>query len=132
MRIIITEWGLDSYLDLLGQKVFSRAEYWSTLRPDVKKLLHYPTLVDFGNSQFWGPAKSPKGTVSDGYKMKWHNIGPGKVQLRLCVAILGSMAYACHAFVKNNKAGDLINGAKLRSRIELLKQGRANLRGELK
>lgn len=132
MRIIITEWGLDSYLDLLGQHVFSRSEYYSTLRPDVKKLIAYPARPEFGNSSFWGPAQSPRGTVPDGFKMKWHNLGPGRVQLRLCVAILGPIAYVCHAFVKNNGAVDMINGAKLRSRIELLKQGRANLRGELK
>jgi hypothetical protein len=132
VRIIITEWGLDSYLDLVGRAVFSRADYWSTLRPDVKKLLHFPTLPEFSSSGFWGPAKSPRGIVSDGYKMKWHNLGPGKSQLRLCVAILSDVAYVCQAFVKSSGSVDLAQGAKLRSRIELLKRGRANLRGELK
>jgi hypothetical protein len=132
LRIIITEWGLDSYLDLLGRAVFSRADYWSTLRPDVKKLLQYPTLADFANGGFWGPAQSTRGIVPDGYKMKWHNLGPGRVQLRACVAILGDIAYVCQAFVKSSPALDVIQGAKLRSRIELLKRGQANLRGELR
>jgi hypothetical protein len=101
-------------------------------RPDVKKLLHYPQLADFANASFWGPAQSKKGVVPDGYEMKWHNVGPGRVQLRACVAILGDVAYVCQAFVKTSAALDLMNGAKLRSRIELLKRGRANLRGELR
>jgi hypothetical protein len=132
MRIIITEWGLDSYLDLLGNHVFDQSEYKQVLRPDVKRLLNYPADPKFGVSTFWGPAQSPRGIVTDGFKMKWHNLGPGRVQLRLCVAIAGGVAYLCQAFVKSNASVDVANGALLTSRIKLVNQGRANLRGELK
>src|SRR5262245_1681889 len=91
MKIVITEWGLDSYLDLLGNHVFDRSDYTQVLRPDVKRLLNYPGDPKFGVSTFWGPAESPRGIVADGFKMKWHNLGPGRVQLRLCVAIVGGI-----------------------------------------
>ena len=38
MDIVITEWALDSYIQLLGSGQFTRQQYWSILRPDVEKL----------------------------------------------------------------------------------------------
>lgn len=38
MEVIITEWGLQSYVDLKGIGVFTDAEYKSKLRPDAKLL----------------------------------------------------------------------------------------------
>ena len=48
--------------------------------------------------------------------MKWHNIGDGKVQLRLCVVILKSKIYICNGYVKNDKS-DPREMAKLKLKI---------------
>jgi hypothetical protein len=38
MEVIITEWGLQSYISLKGQGVFSDVDYKSKLRPDAELL----------------------------------------------------------------------------------------------
>ena len=35
MEIIITEWGLNSYLELKAQRAFTNEEYKRKIRPDV-------------------------------------------------------------------------------------------------
>lgn len=42
MKIVITQWALDSYLELVRHRVFSRQEYLTIIRPDVKLLKNYP------------------------------------------------------------------------------------------
>lgn len=42
MKIIITQWALDSYLDLVKERAFSKEEYWNNIRPDVLLLANYP------------------------------------------------------------------------------------------
>ena len=58
MDVIITEWALDSYLDLKHKNVFTREEYKTVLRPDAELLREWPELVNpkFSNVRFWGPA----------------------------------------------------------------------------
>ncbi len=63
--------------------------------------------------------------------MKWHNIGPGNVQLRLLVVITDETAYLCNAYVKNNANKDFREMAKLKDKISLIKEGRYIFRGEL-
>ena len=60
MEVIITEWGLQSYIDLKAKGVFTANEYRNILRPDAELLktddpfdMKHPK---FGNSKFWGPA----------------------------------------------------------------------------
>lgn len=131
--VVITEWALQSYLDLRARSVFSDQEYWNVLRPDVQLLKSglpspHPKLQQ---SNFWGPATRKNGAViHDGYKMKWHNLGHGKVQLRLCVAMLGD-AYLCQAYVKDSAAVDQREMAKLGVRINLIKNGQYQYRGRL-
>lgn len=87
MEIVITDWALQSYLDL--KNVFTNDEYHKILRPDAELLAVYPHHPKFDNNKFWGPCKDRSGKViRHGYKMKWHNIGPGNVQLRLLVVML--------------------------------------------
>lgn len=62
--------------------------------------------------------------------MKWHNIGAGKVQLRLCVAMTGQ-AFLCQAYVKNSPSIDKRESAKLKSRINLIALGKYQYRGML-
>jgi hypothetical protein len=121
VRIIITEWALRSYGELRDQGHFTPQEYKQTLRPDVLSLPNLHTDPKFQASNFWGPAQLGGGVnVTHGYKMKWHNMGHGHVQLRLCIALLGSDAYLCHTYVKGSPALDLSNGAKLESRIKII------------
>jgi hypothetical protein len=60
MEVIITEWGLQSYIDLLRSSVFTDIDYKTILRPDVVLLkTNDPfdkTNPIFANDKFWGPA----------------------------------------------------------------------------
>lgn len=130
--VIITEWGLQAYLDLVGSTIITRNDYWNVLRPDVEKLKLFPQHHDFKNSRFWGPATDRGGNnIPDGFKMKWHNIGSGRVQLRLSVAILGNAAYLCCAYVKSSDSKDKREAAKLKDHIQDIYFGRHQVRGVL-
>ena len=56
MEIIITQWALDSYLDLKDATQFSAKDYKETIRPDVLLLLVFPNHAKFSNGKFWSPA----------------------------------------------------------------------------
>lgn len=130
MDIIVTEWALQSYLELQG--VFTPKEYHEILRPDAELLRDYPKAQKFGNNKFWGPCKDKSGNIiHQGYKMKWHNIGPGCIQLRLLVVIADEVAYLCNAYVKGNENIDFREMAKLKTKIQLIKEGRFFSRGRL-
>lgn len=130
MEIVITEWALQSYLELYG--VFSSAEYQEKLRPNAKLLKEYPDNPKFKNEGFWGPCKDKGGKViHQGYKMKWHNIGPGRIQLRLLVVIMDGIAYLCNAYVKDNESTDFREMAKLKIKIQFIENGRYIFRGRL-
>jgi hypothetical protein len=133
VRLIITEWALQSYLHMSHGQVFTPAEYWGILRPDVERLkAGYPSQdPKFGLPKFWGPAKSPSGQIPNGFKMKWHNLGPGRVNLRLMVGLVGGDAYLCQAFVKKSSAQDLREGANLKRYMNLIAQGMYQHRGDL-
>lgn len=132
MNIIITQWALDSYLDLMSQRVFSRKEYLTVIRPDVMLLKSYPNDTKFNNGKFWSPANDMNGKIiSDGYKMKWHQMGNGKVQMRLTVGMIGSDAYLCEAYVKTDDKTDKRKLAKFKVYLELIRQGRFLVRGKL-
>lgn len=111
MNINLTEWVTDSYFDLVvsqPQKI-SKALYKSTIRPDVELLKQEHGIPlqgsKFQNSKLWSPATSRGSITPNGYKMKWHNIGNGNIQLRLCIAVVnhsnGYEAFLCRAYNKN-------------------------------
>lgn len=128
MDVVITEWGLQSYLDLVGrQNVFGKQYYQSTIRPDVELLEDYPHPTKFNNGKFW----SPVSRVSNGFKMKWHNVGPGNVQLRLPVVIEGDEAFLCEAYVKKGSSQEKRQLLKFQTRAKLVRQGRYKRRGVL-
>ncbi len=130
MQIVITDWALQSYIKLSQQ--FTETEYSNLLRPNVELLSDYPHHQKFKDDKFWGPCKDKGGKIiREGYKMKWHNIGPGNVQLRLLVVITDETAYLCNAYVKNNANKDFREMAKLKDKISLIKEGRYIFRGEL-
>ena len=65
-------------------------------------LANYPNDPKFDNGKFWSPAKWNQQIIPSGYKMKWHQVGNGCVQLRLPVAILNN-AYICQGYVKRDE-----------------------------
>lgn len=132
MRIVITRWGLDAYLDLLHRGVFDRDLYYEVLRPDILRLRNRVADATFENPKFWGPALDRQNSpVTDGYKMKWHSFGNGNVQLRLCVGLVGGDAFLCHAYVKTSGAQDMRMAAALKDRLGLIRAGQHQERGEL-
>lgn len=103
MNVLITQWALDSYLDLKSQNVFDHSEFTMRIQPDVKLLTVYPKDPKFSNAKFWSQANDGNtGVINDGYKMKWHQVGSGRVQLRLPVAII-KQPFLCEAYVKSNE-----------------------------
>lgn len=132
MDIIITQWALDSYLDLKSKNVFSSNEFSRIIKPDGLLLLAYPNDPKFNQNKFWSPAQDKSGVViPGGYKMKWHNIGNGRVQLRLPVGIFNGMAFLCEAYVKSNDKVDKRNIAKFNVHLDLIRRGLYITRGKL-
>ena len=121
---------MQSYLDLIG--IFTADEYSNIIRPDAESLKNYPDNPKFNNEKFWGPCKDKSGKIiRQGYKMKWHNIGAGRVQLRLLVVIAHEIAYLCNAYVKDNENTDFREMAKLKTKIHLINEGRVIIRCKL-
>lgn len=131
MEIIITAWALDSYLDMKHNRVFSKEEYRDTIRPDVSLLKDYPDDPKFKNDKFWSVATDRTGNkIENGYKMKWHQIGHGKVQLRLSVGIF-SDAFLCEAYVKKDEKHEKRKLAIFKIRLELIRRGAYTENGRL-
>ena len=134
MEVVITEWALDSYLELKHLGAFSMAEYRDVIRPDVELLKQGLPLrhAKFRNKHFWGPAQDVNGVeIPCGFKMKWHNIGNGKNQIRLTVAIVDGKAYLCHAYLKTSDSQDKRYSARLKNRIADIRHGHFVTRGKL-
>lgn len=131
--VIITEWALDSYLNLKHAQVFTDQEYWGTLRPDVELLRTGIPSPDpkFSNPRFWGPAKQGSVVLHGGYKMKWRQIGSGQVQLRLPVMAGSRQAFLCEAYVKHTASVDQRKMARFKTHMNLISQGRYIHRGQL-
>ena len=131
--VVITEWALDSYLNLKHAHVFTDQEYWTVLRPDVELLrTGIPSAEPkFALPTFWGPAKQGSTVLPGGYKMKWRNLGPGQVQLRLPVMAGQRTAFLCEAYVKSSDAVDQRKLAVFKTRMNLISQGRYIHRGTL-
>ncbi|MBW2731167.1 MAG: hypothetical protein JRH20_02175 [Deltaproteobacteria bacterium] len=131
MEVIITEWALNSYLELLAQNAFSATEYRQRIRPDVEGLKSYPTDPKFRSAKFWSPAHDSAGNaIPSGYKMKWHQLGNGHVQLRLPVGML-SNAFLCEAYVKRDAKQEKRQLARFKTHLQLIRMRRYSLRGKL-
>ena len=138
MDLIITEWGLQSYLDLKAKAVFSNDDYKNILRPDADRLKVYPNDPKFSNPKFWGPATLKGTVIKHGHKMKWHNFGVGNVQLRLTVVMAETelegkkeeRAFLCSSYVKDDKT-DKREMARLKIKIRKILDGTFFYRGKL-
>lgn len=124
MEIIITAWALDSYLELKHNKRFSAADYKNIIRPDVLLLRNFSNSPSpkFSSNKFWSPATYHNGSaILGGFKMKWHNLGDKKVQLRLPVGIM-SKAFLLSAYVKTDPKTEARQLAKFKTRLELIRR----------
>jgi len=131
LDILITEWALDTYLDLKGRGVITRDEYKNKIRPDVMRLKAFPNDPEFSNSKFWSPATGLGGRIPCGFKMKWHQVGPGLCQLRVGVAIYNGEALLCRAYTKDNSSTEMREMAKLKLHISQIMNGLHQTRGKL-
>lgn len=142
MEVVITEWALQSYIDLKAKAVFTDGDYKNVLRPDAE-LLKTANPFDknhpkFGNAKFWGPATLNGSVIKYGHKMKWHNLGPGTVQLRLCVVIVETnledkceqRAFLCTSYIKDDKT-DKREMARMKIKIQKIVDGTFVYRGSL-
>src|SRR5688500_7404763 len=105
------------------QRVFTSEEYWEVIRPDILLLKNYPFEPKFENGKFWSVAAYDNKVINNGYKMKWHQIGSGNVQLRLPVALLDNV-FLDSAYVKHNKNFERRKLAIFKTHIQLIQQGR--------
>jgi hypothetical protein len=124
MDIIITGWALDSYLELRHKNEFSAVDYKNTIRPDVLLLKNFSKAPSpkFSNNKFWSPASSGGLLVPGGFKMKWHNLGANRIQLRLPVGMMID-AFLLHAYVKTDAKAEARQLAKFKTRLELIRRG---------
>ncbi len=83
------------------------------------------------NSKFWGPAKQGNVVLHGGFKMKWRQMGPGKVQLRLPVMGRPQKAFLCEAYVKEDDKVDQRKMARFKTHMNLISMGRYAYRGKL-
>ncbi len=130
MEIIITAWALDSYLELKHKNEFSDTDYKGTIRPDVLLLKNYPSSPKFANNKFWSVASFGGSTIAGGFKMKWHNLGANRIQLRLPVGLMQD-AFLLHAYVKADAKAEARQLAKFKTRLELIRRGQYTECGRL-
>jgi hypothetical protein len=137
MEIVITQWALDSYLELKYAEQFSRTDYSEVIRPDVLLLLQYPNHPKFANNKFWSQATIDGNPLSCGFKMKWHNLGNRRIQLRLPVGLgfpdeLIGLAFLLDAYVKSDPKFERRQLSKMRARLQFIKKLNFTERGRLK
>lgn len=63
--------------------------------------------------------------------MKWRNLGPGQVQLRLPVMAGQRIAFLCEAYVKASSSVDRRKMARFKTQMNLISLGRYTYRGKL-
>jgi hypothetical protein len=122
MEIVITAWALDSYLELKHHHSITRGDYQGILRPDVLLLKKYPDDPQFANGKFWSPVSSAGVMVRGGFKMKWHNLGAKRLQLRLPVGLLDE-AFLFQAYAKTDPKAEARQLIKFKVRLDMVRQG---------
>lgn len=96
------------------------------------RLQIYPKDLKFKQGKFWSPAQDKNGEViPDGYKMKWHQVGNGRVQLRLTVGTVGNGCFLCEAYIKKDEKIDRRKLAKFKGYLDLIRKGYYTIRGKL-
>lgn len=131
LEIVITEWALQSYLDLLAAHAFTKEEYRTRIRPMVMMLKQWPNLpTELERDKAWSPATIDGRQLANCYKMKWHNLNDRKTkQMRLGVVILEEVAYLCRAYT--NKDTEHLEMLRLKAHAEKIGKGKFEWRGLL-
>lgn len=126
MNIVITSWALDSYLELIHNKAITVQDYKKVIRPDVLLLKTFKTAPSskFSNNKFWSPATYNGNIIRNGFKMKWHNLGFNKIQLRLLVGLISKDAFLFQAYVKVGSKEEVREIIKFRTRLLLVQQNK--------
>jgi hypothetical protein len=113
-------------------RVFTDSEYREVLKPDVMLLQDFTNNEKFSQNKFRSPAEDHSGKIiTDCYKMKWHQIGNGRIQLRLTVMIRGNQSFLCEAYVKENVKTEKRKLAKLKTYAELIRRSQYTVCGRL-
>lgn len=107
--------------------MFDKKEYKNQIRPDVLLLENYPNHQKFKNQKFWSSA----GSITKAFKMKWHQVGNGKIQLRLGLGIFND-AILCEGYVKGSTKTEARKLARLKTHMELIAKGRYTECGRIK
>ena len=116
-------------MNLLHEGTISKKEFTKVIKPDVMLLKKdYPQHEKFSNAKFWGLATVNGKIIDHGFKMKWHNIGNGKVQLRLCVTILKNKAFLCHSYVKRDEKIDKKEMSRFKIKIQKIIENKHEVR----
>jgi hypothetical protein len=132
MDVVITQWALDSYLDLKHSHTITDPDYKATIRPDVLLLKKYPSDPKFQNGKFWSIATFTGSPIPNGFKMKWHNLENGNVQLRLPVGLgITSDPIICEAYVKGNVKEEQRKLARFKTHLQLIRNGQFTECGRL-
>ena len=119
-------------MELKDKRVFTDEEYRTIIREDVLRLRIFPNDPKFKQSKFWSSANDQNGKViTGGYKMKWHNMGNGNVQLRLTVAMINGECLLCEAYDKQSATQELRKLARFKTYLELIKSDNYITRGKL-
>ena len=131
MEVINTHWAVESCLKLVRAGVFSKKEHDEILHPDILLLKNFPRHEKFANSKFWGLASIRGKIIKHGFKMKWHNMGNGKIQLRLAVAIINHKAILCQWYVKGDDKTEQRELNKFKIKIQKIIENEYEVRGML-
>lgn len=126
MDILITQWALDSYLELMSKNMLTQNEFKTVVEPDVRRLHKFPNDPKFKQDKFWSEV------MRNGYKMKWHQIGEGRNQLRLTVGIFGRECSLCGAYIKQNQKQELRQLAKFKTYLQLIRENCYTICGRLR
>ena len=130
MDIIITSWALRSYLRVRHANQLSEAEYWDVIRPDILRLHQLEVDPKFQVGKFWSPAAGHGISVQNGFKMKWHQVGDGVVQLRLPVLLMEDV-FLCEAYVKDGDSTERRALAKFAVHAQRIREGNYEISGRL-
>lgn len=131
--VVITDWTLDSFLQLKHRGVLTNADYRGVLRPDIVLLqLGFPPPdPKFQVHEFWSTAKQGSNVIRGGHKMKWHQLGPQQVELRLLVTPLPGQVLLCECYDKPSPLHERRKLARLKTHMNLITAGRYSHRGKL-
>ncbi len=130
LDIIITGWALRSYLRIRHADQLPDDEYWSTIRPDILRLRHLEDDPKFNVAKFWSPAVGHGIGVQNGFKMKWHQVGNGQVQIRLPILLLED-AFLREAYVKDGDSTEKRALAKFAVHAQQIRNGNYEICGRL-